>query len=659
MRFHLCFAAFLSFGCANAAAAGPQVETSYVAYQFAESEGWKVTGGGDIGGSRLDHGKLLLDFTRGASWIGVSPPDRVLLGNAGKIRIRMGPVSHPVHVYLRTHFMTFHKVLAGMSGEEVVFDGPPGTGWLWENGENDGRIHGPLRVGQIRFEAGGKNDRVEVELKGITVEGRQPANRLCVLTARNAGPGPAPGFASELRCMGPSAVPGEVGWTFRDWDGNELGRGHQAITVPAIAQPLTISAPVQFGAANLKFVEAEFRVTIADQEVAPVTACWVAEQLRHTSSEMVPSSPFGMGVYLDRYHGADLERAAAVARDAGVKWTREGFSWGRIEGQRGHYDWSYYDNLVATAKRYGVSIYGLVSGWAPWTKPYSQEGIDDYLAFLKELVRHYHADIHHWEIWNEPNIFFWQGPREMYAELLRRSYAAVKEADPEALVLGMSTSGIDYNFIARTMALDAPFDILTIHPYRKVLNDRALINELKIAGDLVKGRPVWITEFGWSTFTPHNALAQDFAPFTERQQAELLARAYLCTLAAGGHTNTSWYDFRNDGEDPLYFENELGVLRRDFSPKPAYWAYATLTRLLEGRQLAGAVDAGEGVLAYRFEGKGSVIALWSPEGDRRARLSVAGKRVTMVNTIGESREIRLGDVSVELRGGALVYLVVE
>jgi hypothetical protein len=130
-------------------------------------------------------------------------------------------------------------------------------------------------------------------------------------------------------------------------------------------------------------------------------------------------------------------------------------------------------------------------------------------------------------------------------------------------------------------------------------------------------------------------------------------------LASGIHTNISWYDFRNDGDDPLYFENEMGMLHRDFSPKPAYWAYATMTRLLEGRRMAAQVDAGEGVFAYRFEGQGSVIAIWSPEGDRTVTLPVAGKRVTLVNTIGESRELRAGTVKVELHGGAPVYLVVE
>jgi hypothetical protein len=666
VRFLFCFTAFLSIGCGEMAAAAPQVLTSYIPYRLADTEGWRlIAGSGDAGASRFDRGKLLLDFTRGAASIGIAPPDCVLLGNVGKIRIRLRSASlaaHPLHLYLRTHFMTFHKTAAIPSSEgeqEIVFDGPPGPGWQWMQGENDGRIHGPIRIGQIQFDANGHNDRAEVEFLGITVEGSQPANHLCAMTAHTAVPDTTLQFVGELRCMGATPAAGELSWTFRDWNGNELGRGRQSVTVPPRAEPLTVPVAAKFDAAKLKFVESEFQIAIPDQEIPQAHAYWTADQPRHTDSELRPSSAFGMGVYLDRYHGPDLERAASVARDAGVKWSREGFSWGRIEPQRGHFDWAYYDNLVATAKRYGISLYGLFSGWAPWTKPYTPEGIDDYLAFLKQLVRHYHDDIHHWEIWNEPNIFFWQGPREMYAELLRRSYAAVKETDPEAQVLGMSTSGIDYNFIARTMSLDAPFDILTIHPYRKVLNDRALINELRIVGDLVKGRPVWITEFGWTTLTPHNTISQDFAPFTERQQAELLARAYLCTLAAGIRTNTSWYDFRNDGDDPLYFENEMGILHRGFSPKPAYWTYSTLTRLLEGRHMTGAVDAGDGVLAYRFEGQGTVLALWSPERDCVATPPIAGKRATLVNAIGESRPLEPGTNKVELRAGAPVYLVLE
>ena len=123
------------------------------------------------------------------------------------------------------------------------------------------------------------------------------------------------------------------------------------------------------------------------------------------------------------------------------------------------------------------------------------------------------TDIKQWEIWNEPNIFFWDGPKDLYAELLTRSYAAIKETDPQAQVLGLSTAGIDQKFISRMLELQAPFDILTIHPYRTHLNDLAFIEDLQEGlrpGETARRqrRPVWLTEMGWSTqLTPQHAAA--------------------------------------------------------------------------------------------------------------------------------------------------------
>src|SRR5271165_32612 len=75
----LCFAVLAVFAvCGRSAAVAPLVSTAYVPYHFTPDEGWKVVGGGDIARSRLDHGKLLLDFSRGASWIGIAPADRAV-----------------------------------------------------------------------------------------------------------------------------------------------------------------------------------------------------------------------------------------------------------------------------------------------------------------------------------------------------------------------------------------------------------------------------------------------------------------------------------------------------------------------------------------------------------------------------------------------------
>lgn len=189
--------------------------------------------------------------------------------------------------------------------------------------------------------------------------------------------------------------------------------------------------------------------------------------------------------------------------------------------------------------------------------------------------------------------------------------------------------------------------MLTIHPYRSILDDRAFIRDLEKVSALVRlpdgrRRPVWLTEMGWATQVPHNALGQDFQPVTERSQAELIARSYLCAIVSGVEPRTFWYDFRNDGEDPLDFEHNMGIVGRDFQPKPAYAAFATLAGVLRGKRLDRAIPMAEGSLAYQFVSTTAsgerAIAVWNPSRDLTASLDVDAARVALTNAIGETRE---------------------
>ena len=654
---------------------------SYPAYRFSPEEGWHTRADGNGGASRLEGKMWTADFSQGARWLSLGVPDHVLLGNVDKIRLRVrgDAEGRPVRLVLRTHFMTFQKTIGEFAGEgeqELVTDGPPGPGWEWHGGENDGKIHGPLRLAEIGLAGNGKATTCKLELLGVTVDASCPAEKQCVLLAKSQGKSSNSVFAVRARALSDKPLRGELNWVLRDWDGNEVGRGKRALTVPAKCEPVEILLPIgENERAKRKFLEAEVSLDISGQEVAPVHAAWVAATNEKGNARLEPESPFGMGVYLNRYGGdaqglALMERAAQMARDAGVKWSREDFSWGRIEPRRGQFDWTYYDNLVACARRNGITVYAIVGYWTSWTKPYSPEGIDDYVSFVRELVRRYKNEIKQWEIWNEPNIFFWQGPRDMYADLLTKSYTAIKEIDPEAQVLGLSTAGIDHKFIARMLELESPFDILTIHPYRTHLNDLAFIEDLKKVSDQVKmpdgrRRPVWLTEMGWATHTPHNTVRQDFAPNTLRAQAELIARSYLCAIVSGVEPRTFWYNFRNDGEDPIYFEHQMGILYNDFSPKPAYVAYSTLTRVLRGKTPAGPVPVPPGVLGFKFRNQaatpGDTIALWSPQADAQVELPVASRRLIRINGIGEQSQlaVRDGQVKVDLKKGAPVYLVLE
>ena len=139
----------------------PSVAGAYVAYRFEPAEGWHMRTSGDPGSTRWEGKTWSLDFLRGAASIGLSPPDRCLLGRPQRLRLRArgSAEGHPVHVFLHTHFMTFHKVVGEFTGpgeQELVVEAPPGPGWQWFGGENDGKLHGPVRWARFAWSRAAK-----------------------------------------------------------------------------------------------------------------------------------------------------------------------------------------------------------------------------------------------------------------------------------------------------------------------------------------------------------------------------------------------------------------------------------------------------------------------------------------------------------------------
>jgi hypothetical protein len=659
---------------------------TYPAMKFTPDEGWHCWGDGQGAKTSLTDKKWKYDFNKGEGIV-LGPRDVSLPGTPKQIHIRFrGDASgHSARLRFATHFMTFEKNIgppkpvAGEDGvQEFVTAAPPSEGWTWHGGENDGKLHGPLRINGITLECNGKRDAGELELLDIRVEAECSSRRLLTMVADLREKEEKREFVATIRSLSDKPTDAEMKWTIRNWAGKTVAESSRKITIPPAAESFEVAVPPPAG--DQKFLEAEFSLLAPGQDVAPIQAYYMAPVVPAESvAQLEPASPFGMGLYLYRYGSdprglAEMERAAKMGAAAGVKWSREEFSFQRIEPAKGKFDWKFYDSVVATAKRNGITIYGEFSYWTNWTKPYTPEGIEDYCQFVAASVERYREDIQHWEIWNEPNIFFWQGPREMYAELLKQAYAAVKKANRNAQVLGCSTAGIDHNFIKLTMKLGAPFDILTIHPYRGHLDDRSFIGDLLKVAELVKKpdgspRQVWITEMGWATHTPHNSMAMDFKVTTQRRQAELIARAYVDSIASNVAPNISWYDFRCDGDDPFNFEHCMGIITRDFRPKPAYCAYATMTRMLKGLKVEKTLNLGADVIAYRFgsavalaslpAGR-SVICLWSAAGNRTVSLP-ATKPMVVTGLMGDTEKLAPagGNVSVALRSEVPVFVTEE
>ena len=150
---------------------------------------------------------MSLDFTKGAKSISISPTRISMLGKVERIRLKVRGTAndHPVHIFIQTHFMTFHKVVGKLSGkddQELIFDAPPGNGWLWQSGENDGKVHGPFRLMEIRIEGNEIKDECQLQLISLSIEGKVAENQLCVLTSECVVTDNPVTFRAKIRSIG-------------------------------------------------------------------------------------------------------------------------------------------------------------------------------------------------------------------------------------------------------------------------------------------------------------------------------------------------------------------------------------------------------------------------------------------------------------------------
>ncbi|MFA6244131.1 MAG: beta-galactosidase [Candidatus Hydrogenedentales bacterium] len=616
--------------------------SDYVVTMFDSDSGF-----GEGPGSSLHDGMWSADLMKsGSTHLSHSLP---LFGKPKEftLRVRGGAPGNILKLGLGSHFQVFERTLGTLTGGEQSFTFPaPPEGWAHFGGENDGISRMPLRLSHIAVERGSASAiPTEILMLDLRCKTEVSGDGAIIMTPSVSDEG-AEGATRTLSatCKAWSLLDHKVAGTLhtvaRSWEGESLWQEDAPFALEALGVPETHAVLATVPAA-LNFAEIEFRFEA--EGVAPGVArtAYAGALNNPGDATLRPDSPWGMGLFL--YRNPDnalgykiMDTAAGIAQAAGVKWCREEFSWASTEPRPGEYDFHFYDEVVNAANRHGISVYGLLSYWSNWTQPYTEQGINDYCRWARAVVKHFKGRVKHWEIYNEPNIFFWSGPKELYPELVKKCYAQIKAEDPQAQVLAISTSGIDRKFIGMCLDAGAPFDILTVHPYRSKLNEQVFIRDLQGAYEQVGKRPVWITEMGWST---------QIGGTDERTQAQLLARSYLTAVGSGACQNISWYDFRDDGTNAFYNEDNFGVLRHNMVPKPSYRALATICRTMAaGTPLLN--DAyGDGVFAVE---SGHTVALWCSEGERTVSVKVKKGTPRVVNLMGEPLTVARNEVGMSI-----------
>ncbi len=362
--------------------------------------------------------------------------------------------------------------------------------------------------------------------------------------------------------------------------------------------------------------------------------------------------PFVVGVCAHELHRGDPSgRAYAMMRDAGITSVRTDAHWAYVERQPNQLkiEPSWHRYLKETA-RHGLSTQFILGygnqhhggGEKPRTEPV-RAAFNRYVNHLSEAFK---GQVAYYEIWNEWDVEDPRDPRftQDYARLIADAAGIVRQRDPAAKVLAgaVTTQGIESGFALRLLenGLMQSVDGLSLHPYVHCRGWRRNTPEAwidwmaEVDKELTRaaGRPVplYLTEMAWPSH-------QGACGIDENLQAAYLARAFFLARTLPSIRGMWWYDFRNDGTDRTEREHNFGLVRQDFTPKPAYRVLTAVSDIVANYRFIGRDENSDGdVVALRFaRGEDELLVAWSAGKPRNLELEALDPqpgRVALIDT---------------------------
>jgi hypothetical protein len=336
-------------------------------------------------------------------------------------------------------------------------------------------------------------------------------------------------------------------------------------------------------------------MTFRSRVLTVAAAAVVAVGLSAPAAHAAPPAGLGFtsGASFLGLDDATLNNEFGAGRQIGASWVRVVVNWAAIETAPGVFDWGNTDRVINAATAQGYSVLAVLGGTPGW----AQGGVASPLpgavpldpntfgAFAGAAAAHLGDRVDSYEVWNEPNIptFFAPVDAARYTGLLRAAYPAIHNADPDATVLsaGLATT-MDFGswtvapvtFLRQMYAAGAAgfMDAVALHPYTfpfTVENDPngqwAQVDQAyaTMAANGDGGKKIWITELGAPTGNGPMAVSED-------AQAAIIGSSLnkASTLPYIGPVFV--HSLRDAGTDPADAEQNFGLLRADFTHKPAF-----------------------------------------------------------------------------------------
>lgn len=378
-----------------------------------------------------------------------------------------------------------------------------------------------------------------------------------------------------------------------------------------------------------------------------------------------------------RFGIVEAYRAPEQAGELNVSWTRMLFWWSLIQPHSQN-EWntsSIPDPVLAQETEDGREIVGLIAQTPSWANggnpvtvpplnldlPYNDPN-NYWGAFITRLVSTYKGRINTWVIWNEPDVwdpaspgFTWTGTVKQFYQLQKVAYLAAKAANPDATILLPGLSywwDAQYNrpqYLDRLLDVAAAdptaqahnwyFDAAVLHLYNdpKMLYDGPTIFKNIMAKHGIQ-KPVWINETNVDPWDdPSNPLPRTLFRSTQDEQASYIIQAMAYALVAGVE-RVAIFKMRDDHVLPG--NEEYGLVRKDGSLRPAFYAYQTAIRYFAGVESGKVTKAGNVTRIILEKPQERITVLWdSAPQDTTAYIWASARQATLVDKLGNTRTL--------------------
>lgn len=291
--------------------------------------------------------------------------------------------------------------------------------------------------------------------------------------------------------------------------------------------------------------------------------------------------------------------------------------WRLIEATKGTFVFNDFGRLARLAEQAGLKVIWILNSGPerarlPGVNASGPTNAGDYARFAEAAARYFTSNglnVHHWEIWNEPNLpTFWdtnflKDPAQLnssavyLADMHIAAYNAIKAVDPAATVITAGLSSVPATerkssnnnvYVNPTDWLTAMYsvpgfsntvDAIGIHPYVHPLSvlgtqgwNGVKMMRVSMHNFLVsKGhgdKKVWMTEFGAPTKGERNPVSEE----TQRDYLVDLFDLAAGTTWAGPIIWYTWFDLGASGQGGANnAENWFGAhgdVNSGYAPKP-------------------------------------------------------------------------------------------